>query len=173
MSRVTAALLVVGGKILSGRTKDQNIGYINANRRQIFRDIAIFRECASKRTRGGGPWPVAKACRGGWSKKERCPSEGRGGASMLVGAGWRILLWVLWENILSGRMHRNRSQNWEDFAQIASKQGKFHARSDADPTPSETPQRQSRPEADQGQSGAGSLARNTFTARVFEPNCKR
>jgi hypothetical protein len=25
---VTAALLVVGGKILSGRTKDQNIGYI-------------------------------------------------------------------------------------------------------------------------------------------------
>ena len=25
---VTAALLVIGGKILSGRTKDQNIGYI-------------------------------------------------------------------------------------------------------------------------------------------------
>ena len=25
---VTAALLVVGGKILSGRTKDQNIGYV-------------------------------------------------------------------------------------------------------------------------------------------------
>jgi hypothetical protein len=26
---VTAALLVIGGKILSGRTKDQNIGYIS------------------------------------------------------------------------------------------------------------------------------------------------
>jgi molybdopterin-biosynthesis enzyme MoeA-like protein len=25
---VTAALLVIGGKILSGRTKDQNIGYV-------------------------------------------------------------------------------------------------------------------------------------------------
>jgi len=25
---VTAALLVIGGKILSGRTKDQNLGYI-------------------------------------------------------------------------------------------------------------------------------------------------
>ena len=25
---ITAALLVIGGKILSGRTKDQNIGYI-------------------------------------------------------------------------------------------------------------------------------------------------
>ena len=25
---VTAALLVIGGKILSGRTKDQNVGYI-------------------------------------------------------------------------------------------------------------------------------------------------
>src|SRR6516164_2618100 len=29
------------------------------------------------------PWPVAKACRGGWFKKRRCPSIGRGGAPVL------------------------------------------------------------------------------------------
>jgi molybdopterin-biosynthesis enzyme MoeA-like protein len=39
---VTAALLVIGGKILSGRTKDQNIGYIAENLR---RSASISRKC--------------------------------------------------------------------------------------------------------------------------------
>jgi hypothetical protein len=43
----TAALLVIGGN-LSGRTKDQNIGYVA--------------ECL---TAVGGPWPVARSPQGG------------------------------------------------------------------------------------------------------------
>ena len=40
---VTAALLVIGGKILSGRTKDQNIGYIAENLTAVGIDLKEVR----------------------------------------------------------------------------------------------------------------------------------
>ena len=48
---VTAALLVVGGKILSGRTKDQNIGYVAEYLTAVGIDLKEVRVVATRRER--------------------------------------------------------------------------------------------------------------------------
>jgi molybdopterin biosynthesis enzyme MoaB len=48
---VTAALLVVGGKILSGRTKDQNIGYIAEYLTALGIDLKEVRVVGDEETR--------------------------------------------------------------------------------------------------------------------------
>ena len=47
---VTAALLVIGGKILSGRTKDQNIGYIAEYLKAVGIDLKEVRVVGDEET---------------------------------------------------------------------------------------------------------------------------
>ena len=66
---VTAALLVIGGKILSGRTKDQNIGYIAEYLTAVGIDLkkcgwsAMRRERSSTQLRAGDAQKLAQAKR--------------------------------------------------------------------------------------------------------------
>ena len=66
---VTAALLVIGSKILSGHTKDQNIGYIAEYLTAVgidlkeVRVVAMRRERSSTQLRAGDAQKLAQAKR--------------------------------------------------------------------------------------------------------------
>ena len=66
---VTAALLVIGSKILSGRTKDQNVGYIAEYLTALgidlkeVRVVAMRRERSSTQLRAGDAQKLAQAKR--------------------------------------------------------------------------------------------------------------